>query len=612
MKPILLTILCIHVFSFAKAQVGKVGINTLTPAAMLHVKDSSVVFTGNNFLPAIPGPPPVSGSGIRMMWYPDKAAFRAGFVNGPNWNKDSVGVYSAVFGFNNIAKGISSFASGSNNKASDNESAAFGQGNTASGNDSFAAGNSTTASGATAASFGLFTTASGSRSFATGTSTIASGFNAFAAGNESIASNFSSVAFAGGRASGTSSFAMGLLSVASADVGFSFGNKAIANSFNSTVFGSYNDTTSVSGTSWVETDPLFIIGNGDVAARSNAVTVLKNGNTGIGTISPQKLLHVSGGSSGATPMSMAVGVFEDNSSASINLITPAANESGIYFGNPTNAASGGVVYNSTPANGLSFRTNGNISRAVLDATGNFGIGDDSPNSKLHVSRGASLATYNSTAAVIIEDDAASYLQFANPSTSEAGILSGTDLISIRGGLIFRADSSVHVRSGGNSTRLTILANGNTGIGTTAPSEKLHVVGDICYTGSIGACSDIRYKKNLRPITGALASLGQIQGMYYDWNTEAFPEKEFNSDRQIGFSAQELEKIYPEVVQTDPDGFKSVDYSRLTPILVEAVKEQQTIIEEQNKKIEYQQDQINLILQELVTLKNQLDAAAIKK
>ena len=117
------------------------------------------------------------------------------------------------------------------------------------------------------------------------------------------------------------------------------------------------------------------------------LAILNNGNIGIGTTAPQKLLHVREGSAGVNPMSMAVGVFENNTSASINLLTPAANESGIYFGNPLSAAAGGVVYNSTPANGLSFRTNGNISRAVLDATGNFGIGDDSPNSKLHVSRG---------------------------------------------------------------------------------------------------------------------------------------------------------------------------------------------------------------------------------
>lgn len=59
------TVVCFVSFS----QTGKVGINTNTPVAMLHVKDSSVVFTGEvNF--STPGNPPVSGGGARMMWYP--------------------------------------------------------------------------------------------------------------------------------------------------------------------------------------------------------------------------------------------------------------------------------------------------------------------------------------------------------------------------------------------------------------------------------------------------------------------------------------------------------------------------------------------------------------
>lgn len=73
---------------------GKVGINTSTPLAMLHVADSSVVFTGGASPPQTPGNPPVSGAGVRMMWYPDKAAFRAGLAEGTSWDKVNVGNYS--------------------------------------------------------------------------------------------------------------------------------------------------------------------------------------------------------------------------------------------------------------------------------------------------------------------------------------------------------------------------------------------------------------------------------------------------------------------------------------------------------------------------------------
>src|SRR6476659_8226396 len=89
-----------------------VGIGTTTPAARLHVKDSSVLFTGSNSLPAAAGNPPVSGAGVRLMWYPDKAAFRVGFVGDKNWDKDSIGSLSFASGSNTKAKGQGSFAMG--------------------------------------------------------------------------------------------------------------------------------------------------------------------------------------------------------------------------------------------------------------------------------------------------------------------------------------------------------------------------------------------------------------------------------------------------------------------------------------------------------------------
>lgn len=93
------TFLFVFLHSYLFAQIGKVGVNTSTPAAMFHVKDSSVLFTGVSPLPGSPGAPPASGPGTRMMWYPDKAAFRVGTVNGTHWNKDSIGLYSFASGF---------------------------------------------------------------------------------------------------------------------------------------------------------------------------------------------------------------------------------------------------------------------------------------------------------------------------------------------------------------------------------------------------------------------------------------------------------------------------------------------------------------------------------
>lgn len=89
-------------------------------------------------------------------------------------------------------------------------------------------------------------------------------------------------------------------------------------------------------------------------------------------------------------------------------------------------------------------------------------------------------------------------------------------------------------------------------------------------------SDKRYKQNIVPIStvsgSALANLAAINGYYYDFRVNEFPEKKFSDAKQIGFIAQELEEVYPELVNTDKNGYKSVDYSKITPVLVEAIKE----------------------------------------
>jgi hypothetical protein len=134
--------------------------------------------------------------------------------------------------------------------------------------------------------------------------------------------------------------------------------------------------------------------------------------------------------------------------------------------------------------------------------------------------------------------------------------------------------------------------GNVGIGTNNPTQKLTVAGNICATGSIGSCSDIRYKTNLQPVANVLASVVNLNPIYYQWKKE-FTNKGFTDDRQLGFSAQEIEKYFPEIVQTDEEGYKAVDYSRMTPVLVQAIKEQQ--------------QQIDTLKNELAELSKKVDA-----
>ena len=92
---------------------GHIGIGTTTPAARLDVTDGTVLFQGTT------GTTPVSGAGTRLMWIPAKGAIRAGWVTGPAWDNDSVGLYSAVIGgLDNTAYNTHSFVGGGNNNKS--------------------------------------------------------------------------------------------------------------------------------------------------------------------------------------------------------------------------------------------------------------------------------------------------------------------------------------------------------------------------------------------------------------------------------------------------------------------------------------------------------------
>jgi hypothetical protein len=73
---------------------------------------------------------------------------------------------------------------------------------------------------------------------------------------------------------------------------------------------------------------------------------------------------------------------------------------------------------------------------------------------------------------------------------------------------------------------------------------------------------------------------------FNWNTSAFPQRRFSDHRALGFIAQEVEKVLPEVVQTEntTEGFKSVQYDKVVALLVEAIKEQQKQINQLKKEV----------------------------
>jgi hypothetical protein len=217
----------------------------------------------------------------RMFFDKSKAAFRAGSAVGTQWDDIDVGAYSTAMGLDTKASGAYSMAIGGGTTASGSSSFAMGGGTSATGSSSVAMGGGTTASGAYSMAIGGGTTASGSSSFAMGGGTSATGSSSVAMGGGTMASGDLSVAIGGGtKASGNSSVAMGGGTTASGTYSMATGESTTAPSYTETAIGSYNTTYTPESTTELKlADRLFVIGNGAKGANSDALVVLKNGNT---------------------------------------------------------------------------------------------------------------------------------------------------------------------------------------------------------------------------------------------------------------------------------------------------------------------------------------------
>lgn len=206
----------------------------------------------------------------------------------------------------------------------------------------------------------------------------------------------------------------------------------------------------------------------------------------------------------------------------------------------------------------------------LKGTGELGIGITSPSFRLEVNGRMRIHSGGSNA-------------------TSAGIWFNNNANDINTGFVgMESDNAIGFYGTGtpNGWGLVMnIATGNVGIGTSSPSQKLSVVGNILASGTITP-SDGRYKRNIKPVEDALTKLQQLNPVTYQMNSQAFPEWNFDDTRQYGLIAQEVEKVFPEMVKTiDTKGYKGVDYVKLIPVLIEAIKEQQKQIAILEKKIQ---------------------------
>jgi hypothetical protein len=114
-----------------------------------------------------------------------------------------------------------------------------------------------------------------------------------------------------------------------------------------------------------------------------------------------------------------------------------------------------------------------------------------------------------------------------------------------------------------------------GIGTAASTTT----GEIRATGDITAyySSDERLKQNIQPIENALQKVNQISGNTYDWK-EGYDEVHSHKGNDVGLIAQENEQILPQIVTNRDNGFKAVQYEKIIPLLIQAIKELSVKIE----------------------------------
>lgn len=122
----------------------------------------------------------------------------------------------------------------------------------------------------------------------------------------------------------------------------------------------------------------------------------------------------------------------------------------------------------------------------------------------------------------------------------------------------------------------LVQNGNVGIGLLNPGYKLEISGSVG-AGAFFYTSDKSLKAHILPLSGSLSNILNLQGVSFNWKD--------SGEKGIGLVAQDVEKVYPELVHTNPQsGIKSVEYGNLVAPLVEAIKEQQKQIDELKAEI----------------------------
>ena len=117
------------------------------------------------------------------------------------------------------------------------------------------------------------------------------------------------------------------------------------------------------------------------------------------------------------------------------------------------------------------------------------------------------------------------------------------------------------------SQMKFVANG-------LPAMNLYGNGDLFVYGDLFELSDSTVKENIQSLHGALSGIQKIRAVTYNWKDR----KSKGDTNHIGFLAQEVEQAFPQLVNTDENGEKTISYTHMVPVLLEAIKEQQVEID----------------------------------
>jgi hypothetical protein len=324
------------------------------------------------------------------------------------------------------------------------------------------------------------------------------------------------------------------------------------------------------------------------------LSITNDGNVGIGTDAPLNILHVNG-NIGIRQNKLYLSGGDGWSSLSYNAHHDAANTAWV-FPDPVRTAvtvemddSQGTprfeVFNTTPGatNQWTQRlaingSSGNV--AMAHNGGNVGIGTPTPVSKLQIGGDLAFEAISQGSARTLPANGTLVWNDGTWLRLNQNLDFSKPILGVHTPGLF-APGSLNVGGGanwGDPGPGNAWITGNVGIGTTTPAAKLDVAGDVRITGNltIGGQingSDQRLKSNIVPLTNVLEKIQQIHGVSFDWNATYASLGYSTEGRQIGVLAQEVQRVFPELVtKWGNHNYLGLDYSRLTAVLVEAVKE----------------------------------------